>query len=155
MWLLWYGDFFCFLRSFFPSPLDSCDVVFLDLFLLSQYKYEGWKKYESLTQSHNHTVTYSHFFVVLSLYNVIHTKEKEFSFVLSLKYVRKRIFLHRDNVHGWRNDKKVIVWLCEWLVFLPSVLVVVIHLFHKYLIVEMTYFENEWVEMRRYFALLV
>jgi hypothetical protein len=45
-------------------------------------------------------VTYSHFCVVLSLYDVIHAKEKEFSFVLSLKYVQKRIFLNKDNVDG-------------------------------------------------------
>jgi hypothetical protein len=52
----------------------------------------------------SHIVT---FFVVLSLYDVIHAKEKEFSFILSLKCIRKRIFLNRDNAHGWQNDKKV------------------------------------------------
>jgi hypothetical protein len=37
---------------------------------------------------------------------VIHAKDKEFSFVLSRKYVRKQIFLHRDNVHlGDRTTK--------------------------------------------------
>jgi hypothetical protein len=57
----------------------------------------------------SHIVT---FFVVLSLYDMIHAKEKEFSFVLSLKCVWKRIFLNRDNVHGWPNDKKVAI--CDW-----------------------------------------
>ncbi len=31
---------------------------------------------------------------------------------LSLECVRKRIFLHRDNVPGWQNEKKVTI--CNW-----------------------------------------
>jgi hypothetical protein len=54
-------------------------------------------------------VTYTHFFAVLSLYDVIHGKEKEFSFVLSLECVKKRIFLNKDNVHGWQHDKKIAI----------------------------------------------
>jgi hypothetical protein len=49
-----------------------------------------------------HTDTYSHFFVVLSLYDVIHAKEKE----SSLKYVRKRFFCIEITCMNDRTTKK-------------------------------------------------
>ncbi len=46
----------------------------------------------------------------LSVYDMIHAKEKEFTFVISVVHVRKRIFLCIDSVHERQNDKK---WLYE------------------------------------------
>jgi hypothetical protein len=93
--------------------LDSCDVVFLDLFLLSQYKYEGWKKYESLTQSHSHTVTQSHIVTFLSFYRYtmwsIRKKRNSLSFYLLNTYENEFSCIEITCMDDGTTKK----WLCD------------------------------------------
>ncbi len=46
-------------------------------------------------------------FVVLLLYDMIHTKEEEFSFVLSLIYTWQRIFPQMNNIHQSHNKQNI------------------------------------------------